>query len=216
MGNVDWRVAPLDASAADPAPEAPPRLLPGTTAFVTPRLPAAPRRRFLDGMERPPTRLVGWAAGIVIWTALALLGVVETVMWLRLRGEPVALGSLMLRSLVDWYACGIFIPLLVLATRRWPIDRRHLAERLSLHLLVIVVASAGKIALMVPVRRALALRGPATLAEGLAGNLITEMMAFGAVAAALHALEFYRRYRERETVTAQLQARLSDAQLRTR
>ena len=165
-------------------------------------------------MERPPTRLVGWAAGFVIWTALALLGVVETAMWLRMRGEPVALGSLALRSLVDWYACGIFIPLLVVATRRWPIDRRHLAGRLSLHLAIIVVASAGKIALMVPIRRALAFRGPATLAESLVGNLLTEMIAFGAVAAALHALEFYRRYRERETQTAQLQARLSDAQLR--
>jgi two-component system LytT family sensor kinase len=39
-------------------------------------------------------------------------------------------------------------------------------------------------------------------------------VAFGATAAAIHAIEFYRRYREREVLSQQLQAQLTDAQLR--
>jgi sensor histidine kinase YesM len=52
------------------------------------------------------------------------------------------------------------------------------------------------------------------LAEMLAGGTIGEMIAFGSVAGVLHAAEFHQRFREREALSLQLQARLSDAQLR--
>jgi sensor histidine kinase YesM len=73
--------------------------------------------------------------------------------------------------------------------------------------------SAGKILLFEPVRLALDLRGPG-LKNTFVGGFISEFVAFAATAAAIHALEFYRRYRDREQLSQQLQARLTDAQLR--
>jgi LytS/YehU family sensor histidine kinase len=47
----------------------------------------------------------------------------------------------------------------------------------------------------------------------LAGNAISEVMIFWAVVGVLHAVEFYRRYREREALTLELRAQLSQSQL---
>ena len=158
--------------------------------------------------------LVPWLVGFVLWTALALLSALETVIWLLYRDQPVVVDDIAVRSLADWYSCGVFIPLLVLATRRWPIDRRHLATRLPLHLAITLAAVVGKTALFHQLRPYLPDTGALPFTGLLVGSMIGETIAFGAVAGVLHAAEFYRRYRERETHAAQLQARLSDAQLR--
>jgi LytS/YehU family sensor histidine kinase len=47
----------------------------------------------------------------------------------------------------------------------------------------------------------------------LAGNAISEVMIFWAVVGVLHAVEFYRRYREREALTLELRAQLGQSQL---
>jgi len=155
-----------------------------------------------------------WAAGFAIWTGLALLSVLQLALWLQHRGQPIDWQRITLVRLADWYACGVFIPLLVVVTRRWPLDRRHLATRLPLHVAILAGAALGKLAVDMPVQRALGASSDPSFAALLAGSGITETVAFGCVAAALHAIEFYRRYRERETLALQLQARLSDAQLR--
>jgi len=168
----------------------------------------------IAAMRTPaPTRWLWWTLAFVAWTALALLSVADRALWLAYHDRQIHWTSMVGASLADWYACGLFVPLLVWATRRWPIDRRHLAARVPLHAAVIVGASVAKIALMPFIVR-FTEGNTVPLGEMLAATVITEIIAFGAVAALLHALEFYRRYRERETTAAQLQARLSDAQLR--
>jgi LytS/YehU family sensor histidine kinase len=47
----------------------------------------------------------------------------------------------------------------------------------------------------------------------LAGNFISEWVAFGCVVAVVHALEFYQRYREREVQALRLQTQLAQARL---
>jgi signal transduction histidine kinase len=157
---------------------------------------------------------VWWIGGFALWTALALLAVTERAIWLVYRGQPIPWRQITLFSLADWWACGLFIPLLVIATRRWPVDRRHLASRVPLHLALLLGVSVAKIVLFQQVRPFLPGVGEMPLAGMLAGGAISEIIAFGSVAGVLHAAEFYRRYRERETLSLQLQARLSDAQLR--
>jgi two-component system, LytTR family, sensor kinase len=77
-----------------------------------------------------------------------------------------------------------------------------------------LLACVAKIALYYPMQRALFPSFQVSLAGALAANLISEAIAFGAVVAVIYAIDFYLRYRERETLALQLQARLSDAQLR--
>ncbi len=161
-----------------------------------------------------PTSWHWWLGGFAVWTAIALLSVVERAVWLSYRGQPVEWGRIAIFNLADWYACGLFIPLLVVATRRWPIDRRHFGARLLLHVALLLAVSLAKIALFQQLRPLLPGVNALALAEMLAGGTIGEMIAFGSVAGLLHAGEFYRRYRERETQALQLEARLNDAQLR--
>ena len=155
-----------------------------------------------------------WIAGFFAWTALALLSVLQYAVRNWYRDQPVEWARMGTFLLADWYTCGVFIPLLVVVTRRWPVDRRHLATRLPMHVALLLVATLGKLALDIPVQRLLGIPNDRTYAASIAGGGITEAIAFACVAAALHAIEFYRRYRERETQALQLQARLSDAQLR--
>jgi signal transduction histidine kinase len=152
-------------------------------------------------------------AGVAIWTALPLLFVTQTAIWLTYRGQPVDWSGLLTFRIADWYACGVFVPLLVWATRRWPVDRRHFATRLPAHVALLLAVSAAKILLFEPVARWLDIQTPG-LARLFIGGFISEVVAFGATAAAIHAIVFYARYREREDLTQQLQARLTDAQLR--
>ncbi len=173
--------------------------------------------RLLSGRSSRRCRwsLLPWIVGFLLWTALAMLGAVENALWLRYREQPVPWGEIVARGLASWYSCVVFLPLFVVVTRRWPLDRRHLATRLPLHLVLILASAVGAMALLHAVQPLLPGRGPsAPLAGMLVGRTISEAIAFGCAAAALHAWEFYRRYRERETLAAQLQARLSDAQLR--
>jgi two-component system LytT family sensor kinase len=158
-------------------------------------------------------RYAPWVAGVAVWTALPLLFVTQTAIWLTYRGQPVEWSEMIVFRVADWYTCGVFVPLLVWATRRWPVERRPLAARLALHLALVVAVSAAKIVLFEPVRALIGVPGPG-LARAFAGSFISEIVAFGATATAIHALEFYRLYRDREQLSEQLQARLSDAQLR--
>src|SRR5688572_21700822 len=93
-----------------------------------------------------------WVAGAAIWTVLPLLFATQTAIWLAYRGQPVPWGNLITFRLADWYTCGLFVPLLVWATRRWPVQRSHFAATVVLHLALVVAVSAAKIVVFEPVR----------------------------------------------------------------
>jgi two-component system LytT family sensor kinase len=152
--------------------------------------------------------------GFAIWTALALISAIDGIVWRAYNDRPVDSFAILAFSLADWYTCGLFIPGLVAATKRWPIVRGRIARRVPLHLGLILVASVAKIALFQRVRPLLPGLDEFPLGSMLVSGTIDEMIAFGSVAGVLHAAEFYRRYQERETLAVKLEARLSDAQLR--
>ncbi|HUQ81080.1 MAG TPA: sensor histidine kinase [Gemmatimonadaceae bacterium] len=164
-------------------------------------------------MSTRRSNLVWWIAGFGISTAFAFLNVAEGIVRLTYANQPINMTRLVTMSLADWYTCAIFFPLFVYAIRRWPLDWQRLGTRLPLHLALTLGAVVAKYALYLPLRaRLTGFEQP--FVQGVAVSAISEAIAFGCVAAVLHAIEFYRRYRERETYSLQLQARLSDAQLR--
>jgi len=160
------------------------------------------------------TNLLWWVAGFGISTAFAFLNVAQAIVRMSYYDQPIQLGRIVSIALADWYTCALFFPLFVVAIRRWPLDRQHLATRLPLHLALTLGAVVAKYALYLPIRAWLTDSTQPPFVQGVAVSAISEAIAFGCVAAVLHAIEFYRRYRERETFSLQLQARLSDAQLR--
>lgn len=160
-------------------------------------------------MRTSSRRLLWWTLGFVVWTALALLEIVQTAMALSHRGAAIDWPALAFDRLADWYSYGVFIPPLLIATRRWPLDRRHLPTRLPLHLAAAVVVVVARTIIVRPLMG----EWPRGSLSTVLDNMITESIAVAALIGVLHAIEFYRRYRERELLALQLRASLSDARL---
>ncbi len=156
-------------------------------------------------------RLLPWLIGLALWTLLPLLLAAEAT--LRSNNPSTVWPDLVAFRLLDWYACGVFVPLFIWATRRWPVDRRHLSTRIPLHLGIIVGASVLKIVLFHNVRGFFGMPTTMSIGDAFVRGTISEVIAFAATAAGIHALVFYERYRERDALSARLQASLTDAQL---
>ena len=144
---------------------------------------------------------------------LAVLSISQSVVRLQLESIPIHWDRLVSGHLVNWYSCAIFTPLFFWAGRRFPIDAGHWVHRLPLHLALCAICSALKFVVdWGTMTQVLGFQQP-PLSKLLTYGFISENIAFWCMAAAIHAIEFQRRAREREVLSARLQARLSEAQL---
>jgi two-component system LytT family sensor kinase len=148
-----------------------------------------------------------------IWTFLAAFSASQTAVYLLQRGQPIVWRDMLTSRFADWYTCALFTPLFFWLARRYPIDRKSWRVMLPVTLAVTSVCVVLKYSVLVPIEHALGLDSGATISGALARNFATESMAFWAVIGIVHAIEFNRRYREREVAAADLRARLSEAQL---
>jgi LytS/YehU family sensor histidine kinase len=105
------------------------------------------------------------------------------------------------------------IPPFLWLARRFPLERGTWRRHGPIHLAASAVAVIGKYAVLVPVLNTLAPRTNATLTSLLVANALTDLIFNWSVIGVIHAVEFYRRYRERESVALQLASELSRAQL---
>lgn len=154
-----------------------------------------------------------WALGFGIWTVLATLSASQSILRLRFENRPVDLDRLIPGTFVSWYSCAIFTPVFFWAARRFPIDGRDWIRHVPLHLALCAVASVLKFVVeWTTMVYGLGYSIP-PLARLMSSGFISENIAFWCMAAAIHAIEFQRRVRERELLSARLQRRLSEAQL---
>jgi signal transduction histidine kinase len=153
-----------------------------------------------------------WLLGFASWTALALLATTQSALALSYRGQPVQWPRLLAWGLLDWYTCAVFIPPLLWLVRRAPLERATWGTRLPMYVVVTSVAAVAKYTLTVPLQRWI-FGTQRSLGSALASNTISEAMIFWAVVGVLHAVEFYRRFQEREALAMQLRAQLSESQL---
>jgi signal transduction histidine kinase len=165
-------------------------------------------------VSSPPA--AGWLARgalvFAVWTLLALLSTTQTALELIHRGAPVAWGPLLVRRLVDWYTCAIFLPPHWWLARRFPLERETWPRALAIHFAASVACVLIKYPLYLPLARLT--RGPDTTLGGLfAGDGLNELMLFWAIIGIIHAIEFARRYQEGRTTAARLEAELASAQL---
>jgi two-component system, LytTR family, sensor kinase len=159
-------------------------------------------------------RLDRYLIGFAIWTALGLLSVAQSAITTQSFGREIEWLDTFVLRMADWYTCAIFTPLFFVATRRWPMERPRLATRVPLHVGIMLGSVVIKYAIYFPIFRSVVPSSTLTFSALLQRSIINEMIAFGAMAGVIHAVEYYKRFREGERVALQLQARLSDAQLR--
>lgn len=151
------------------------------------------------------TRVRGWLAVWIGWTALALFFAAGNSLTYKSMGRPANWTFTIERSLAEYWAWALVTPAIVLFTARFPLQRPRLAFHAALH----GVFGAGlAVAKMAADREVLALMtGVRTYL--LASTVAFNFAAYVGIVAAAHGVEFYRRSRERD----QLEARLADARL---
>jgi two-component system, LytTR family, sensor kinase len=148
-----------------------------------------------------------------VWTFLAAFSSSQAALYLAQRGEPIVWRDLLAGRFADWYSCALFTPIFFWMARRYPIDRQSWKLTVPLTLAVTSTCVVVKYAILVPIEHWMGLSLQSTVAGALSRNFANESMAFWAVIGVVHALEYNRRYREREVAAADLRARLSQAQL---
>ena len=170
-------------------------------------MPDASRLRGVWIRARTPLAVAG------VWTLLTLLAFLQGVVSFKERGQPVDPVRMCLVYFADWYTCAIFTPVFFWLARRYPIDRRRWRNVFLVYLPVSAVCVVLKYAMFVPLRHAILGGGPNSLRVALMYSAVFELMIFWAVIGAVHAVEFYRRYVDREQLAATLRAQLTEAQL---
>ena len=164
-----------------------------------------------------------WLGIWAVWTLLALMSAAQTILVLSMHGVPFVWWFLVTRSLADWYTCAMFTPLFFWLARRYPIARGTWKKSLAIHFPIAVVAVVIKYSVYVPIEHVLIhlagtlerspMRLNDSISNALASNILLESMFIWATIAAVHGIEFYRRYRDRESAAHRLSAELSRAQL---
>jgi two-component system LytT family sensor kinase len=155
-----------------------------------------------------------WASAFFVWTLLALLSASQAAVFMSNAGRPFGWGPLLGATFLDWYTCAAFTPVFVWLVRHYPIDRQNWMRVVPLMFVVTSVCVVVKYAVYGPLHIWLFPgQGTFGLGELLARSFFTESIAFWSTLGVLHAVEFYRKYREHEVQTLRLQAQLAEARL---
>jgi signal transduction histidine kinase len=159
---------------------------------------------------------VWWGAIFGLWTLLAVLSIAQRAVASQYWGNDFDWRTTIIASLSDWYTCAAFTPAYLWLARHYPIDRRRWPVGLTVHLVATSAFVVIKYAAYGAIRAAIAApehRDRWALDALLSTSFISESVAFWAVIGVVHAVEFYRRYQEREVQAFRLHAQLAEARL---
>ena len=157
-----------------------------------------------------------WLLGFGVWTVLGLLSAVQTSIYFMRDGRPVPWTPVLIDRLADWYTCAVFTPLFFWVVRAIPWERARWWRSVSVQTLVALACVPVKyfmyaaiVGWLIPDYRT------AVVGNLIVGNIVTEFMAFAAMFAVIHAVEFNRRAMEDTARAARLETRLAEARLET-
>src|SRR5688572_30804986 len=164
----------------------------------------------------PGRRSHRWLLGFAIWTVLGLLSAAQTSIYFMRDGRPVPWSPVLIDRLADWYTCAIFTPLFFWIVRAIPWERARWWRSVAVQTLVALACVplkyfmyAAIVGWLIPDYRS------AIVGNLIVGNIVTEFMAFAAMFAVIHAVEFNRRAMEDTARAARLETRLAEARLET-
>lgn len=150
-------------------------------------------------------RLRRWLIVWCGWTALALFFAISASLTYRSTGRPANWLLSIERSLNEWWLWAALTPIAVFLARRYPLDRPGPWRHLAIHL----AAGSGIAVVKTAVERVIFAWLTGFWTYWLITTLALQFFVYGAIVAAAHGIEYYRRSRERE----QLEARLAETRL---
>lgn len=125
-----------------------------------------------------------------------------------------SLTEALLPSLTDWYVWALLAPAMFWMVRRWPIEGGRWHRALLAHVLAGALIGTTKYALDVAVTRAVGWMSPMPIAlPAYIYQFYANFITYWVIVAIAHAIDYGRRYRERQLRASQLEARLAQVQL---
>ena len=158
-----------------------------------------------------------WIVVIAVWTVPVLIS--ATTLYLRYASRDAALDwfeALRLQAGAWYLYVPVTLPIFELV-RRLPLELPRLRRRIVLHTLVAVVFAIG-FGVLEPLVTTLSDPAAgrdysAAVARNFSRLFLLQFLMYWAILGVAHAVEYYRRYRERELRASQLESQLSRAQL---
>ncbi len=164
-------------------------------------------------------RKVVWALGFISFTALGLLLFTHKYLDELSKGRRGNFLVHLIEEMSAAYAAALLFPFIIKFVRRYRLERHNWWRRLPLHLLALLAFSFAHTTLNILARQLLfPLAGLGSYNSGILS--LRYPMEFANVAifyclfvTIIHLFDYYRAARDRELKTAQLEARLTEAQL---
>ena len=162
-----------------------------------------------------------WLLALAFWTLIGLAFASQFYFTQLKRGYPITWRFVLKNYLLDWYVFALLsIPVLWL-TRRFRLEGARWKSHVALHLVASALFSVAWVAVRVGIEKLqrLALAGPhfAAFSEMFSWLLVKSfyfnLMVYWVIVSVSHAFEFYRRFRDRELRTVELEKRLTEARL---
>jgi two-component system, LytTR family, sensor kinase len=152
------------------------------------------------------------------WTIFGCFFASQVIVARAYAGRPLRLSHTIFGWLICAYVWLALTPLVLYLARRFAFERRSWTRNLLLHLAASIGFAFLQIAIYVSVTSLIALIFSTVPADGTFRSLFVsefhfDLLTYWAIIGLSHALDYYRKYREREIRASQLEARLARAQL---
>jgi two-component system, LytTR family, sensor kinase len=163
-------------------------------------------------------RLLKWGLIAAGWTLFGLFFASEVIISRAYDGRPLRLGD----TLAAWLICAYLwlglTPFVLRLARSFPLERRRWRVNLLIHLAASVAFALLQLGAYVLVASQAGLEiGKRPYLEAFRGIFIGDfhfdLLTYWSIIGLSHALDYYRKYRERELRAAQLETRLAQAEL---
>jgi two-component system LytT family sensor kinase len=159
------------------------------------------------------SRVRVWLIVLACWTLLALLFASQTLLYYAYAGNKVNSWRVIVPALADWYLWAALTPAIAWLARRFPIVSRRWGRALLVHVPASIAFAVLKLGLRVTLGRVSRLLATTTLQNLMLAQLHLNVITYWVIAGLAHAVDYYRKFRERELRASQLEARLAQAQL---
>jgi len=165
-----------------------------------------------------PRRASLWLSAFAVATPLAWSSVAFVYFGMRAMGKPLSVERALVAGLPDWYFWAAFTPAIFWLSARFPLERGRWVGAGLAHLLLGTVVALANIGLIVGFNRAM---GTPTFAGPLGEVYLQRVlqlyylafMIYWVIVAAAHAVQYSRRFRDREVEAVRLRSQLTEAQL---
>jgi len=153
-------------------------------------------------------------AGFAVYSAIAILGTISTLMYWRQAHYPVDVSSFVANRFLEQWTCAVFVVPLFWLVERYPITPSALRWKNVTALLAAVAAFILlKYAIMTPLFRVWTGHWGTSYWLSVLDNAVPVTFDFLAIIGVAHALRYHRDVGERERVAAELRTQLVQARL---